>query len=54
MLKVEQDYWRNNARGNNTSSVNVQIQTDCRYDSMDYQEYQVYSALRVSISDMII
>ena len=44
-------YW--NPRADNSFSVNMQTQTDCAYDSMDYQEYQVYSALRASISDML-
>ena len=54
MLKTEEDYWLNQAKTNNSISVNMQTQTDCEYDSMDYQEYQVYSALKASISDMLI
>ena len=53
MLKIEEDYWLNHAKANNSISVNMQTQTDCGYDSMDYQEYQVYSALKASISDML-
>ena len=53
MLKAEEDYWLNQAKTNNSISVNMQTQTDCEYDSMDYQEYQVYSAYFKCLSECL-
>ena len=42
MLKAEEDYQLNQANTNNSISVNMETQTDCWYDGMDYQVNMAY------------
>ena len=42
MLKAEEDYWLNQAKTNNSIAVNMETQTDCWYDGMDYHVNMAY------------
>ena len=42
MLKAEEEDWLNQAKKNNSILVNMETQTDCWYDGMDYHVNMAY------------